>query len=71
MELRACCELSEERRLALQRAVATHTTMEHVARWVFSQTPPLDIVDIVRQDEFTHDVLVPLPDGLVLVYDST
>ena len=27
--------------------------------------------DVVVQDEFTHDVVVALTNGLVLVYDST
>lgn len=71
MALHILPEIPEARGQSLRALVSAHTTMERVARWAFSQRPPLDIVDIIRQDEFTHDVIVPLPDGLVLVYDST
>lgn len=29
------------------------------------------VANIVKQDEFTNDVIIPLKDGLVLVYDTT
>ena len=32
---------------------------------------PLVVADVIVQDEFTHDVVVPWRDGLVLVYDTT
>ncbi len=43
-------------------------TLEKVVRWV----APLggDVVDIVIQDEFTHDVVVEVG-GAFLVYDTT
>jgi hypothetical protein len=49
-------------------AGAELSTLEKVVRWV----APLggDIVDIVVQDEFTHDVVVAVA-GLWLVYDTT
>jgi len=31
----------------------------------------LVIADIVHMDEYTIDIVVPLADGLVLVYDTT
>jgi hypothetical protein len=31
----------------------------------------LDLHDVVQMDEYTLDVLVRLPDGLWLVYDTT
>jgi hypothetical protein len=49
-------------------AAGTHRTMEQVVRWC--ATVGRDVVDIVVQDEFTHDVVVVVP-GLFLVYDST
>jgi hypothetical protein len=33
--------------------------------------PPLAVDGIVTQDEYTHDVLVPLPGGRWLVFDTT
>jgi hypothetical protein len=32
---------------------------------------PSVVANIIVQDEFTHDVIVPYRDGLVLVYDTT
>jgi hypothetical protein len=32
---------------------------------------PTVVSNVVVQDEFTHDVVVPFRDGLVLVYDTT
>lgn len=32
---------------------------------------PAVIAEVIVQDEFTHDCIVPLRDGLVLVYDTT
>ena len=29
------------------------------------------VADVIVQDEFTHDVVVPWREGLVLVYDTT
>lgn len=46
-------------------------TLEHVTRWIYQQSPPLDIYDIITQDEFTHDVVIPMGKNLVLVYDCT
>jgi hypothetical protein len=44
-------------------------------RWALSHPPgtflPEVVAAVVLQDEFTHDVIVPWRDGLVLVYDTT
>ncbi len=32
---------------------------------------PSVVAQVIVQDEFTHDVIVPYRDGLVLVYDTT
>jgi hypothetical protein len=56
---------------SLEAAVAGHETLEDLLRWGRAQVPPVLIEQLVTQDEFTHDVLVPWPDGLTLVYDTT
>lgn len=45
-----------------------HRSLEQVlaAAWSWGT----DISDIIIQDEYTHDVIVPLPNGW-LVYDTT
>lgn len=53
-----------------ESVVLAFRTLDHMTRWAFSQSPTPDI-DVVAQDEFTHDVIVHLGDRLWLVFDST
>jgi hypothetical protein len=53
----------------LSRFVASHRTTEQLLR--AAQAAGLDVAAILEMDEYTLDILVPLPDGLVLVYDTT
>jgi hypothetical protein len=55
----------------LQLAVADHATLERVLEWGRTQTPPRRVEEIITQDEFTHDVLVPLDNSQYLAYDVT
>jgi len=55
----------------LAALLSSHRTLEHAVRHWLSQAPPVDVTDVVTQDEFTHDVLVRLPDRRVVVYDAT
>ena len=49
--------------------------LNDVMKWALSHPEgtfaPSVVVDVVVQDEYTHDVIVPYRDGLVLVYDTT
>lgn len=53
----------------------SHQSLEDVLRWGFAQPEAHRcrevIADLVVQDEFSHDVLVPWRDGLWLVYRAT
>lgn len=72
MVLRAHTDLDPATLERVRAVVAGHTTMERIVRWGYAQDPAVDILDVVVQDEFTHDVIVPTPAfGVVLVYDST
>lgn len=53
----------------LERFVAPHHTTEGIIRAL--DAAGLELADILEMDEYTLDLLVPLPDGLVLVYDTT
>jgi len=53
----------------LASAVARLATLEDVLHWGAAQRPPWDVVDVVVQDEFTHDVIVRGP--AYLVFDTT
>jgi hypothetical protein len=45
-------------------------TLADVVRFGLAQSPPQTIVDVVVQDEFTHDVVLPW-NGQYLVFDAT
>ncbi len=51
--------------------VGSPATLEEVVRWGLSRTPRRLVVDVVRQDEFSHDVVVEHAEGRYLVYDTT
>jgi hypothetical protein len=44
-------------------------TLEDVCRWAHARG--LDVHDAVAMDEFTFDVLVPVTERLILVFDTT
>lgn len=48
--------------------LAGQTILAHVVRWCAARGQP--IVDVVTQDEYTHDVIVPWG-ARWLVYDTT
>ena len=56
---------------ALKTVLQTHTTLERAVRHWLGQNPPVDVHDVIAQDEFTHDVVVLLPDHRAVVYDAT
>ncbi|HUM09928.1 MAG TPA: hypothetical protein VLT82_03160 [Myxococcaceae bacterium] len=62
--------LAEDVRRTLEHEVAPLRSLEQVVRWAFSRTPPSDVADVVVQDEFTHDVVIPWR-GVHLVFDTT
>jgi len=49
--------------------------LRDVMAWAFSCPRgtflPSVVDEVIVQDEFTHDVIVPWREGLVLVYDTT
>jgi len=55
--------------------LSTQDNLKDVMAWALSQPGgtfiPSVVAELIVQDEFTHDVIVPWRDGLVLVYDTT
>jgi hypothetical protein len=53
-------------RPALADRLAGVRTLEHVLDWLKAEGHPLGSLDLVTQDEYSHDLLVPVgPDWLV------
>jgi hypothetical protein len=42
-----------------------------VLRWGREQSPPRVVVEIITQDEYTHDVVVPFEGDHFLAFDAT
>jgi hypothetical protein len=55
--------------------LADQENLKDVMKWALSYSAgtfiPQIVADVIVQDEFTHDVVVPWHEGLVLVYDTT
>ena len=67
--------LSDEAVAAIAAELSDQENLKDVMAWALSSTPgtfnPSVVAEVIVQDEFTHDVIVPWRDGLVLVYDTT
>jgi len=63
--------LDPAERTQIEAAVSTHRGLDDIFAWGRAQRPPVHPADVVKQDEFTHDVLVPFPSGRWLVYGTT
>jgi hypothetical protein len=63
--------LDDEALVNLIREVSGQSSIRHVVDWLGRHQPPLKMEDMVTQDEFSHDIMVPYRGGLYLVYDST
>jgi len=61
--------LTDARARDLAREVGGHATLHDVLEWGFAQKPVRRVEEIITQDEYTHDVLVPLDAPLYLAYD--
>jgi hypothetical protein len=57
--------------MELLEAVSRHRTLSDAVAWGLAHTPPLVIAEVIVQDEYTHDVLLPYRDGRFIVYDAT
>ncbi|HKN68120.1 MAG TPA: hypothetical protein VJW73_17670 [Gemmatimonadaceae bacterium] len=46
-------------------------TLADVLGWARRATPPRHVAEIVTQDEYTHDIVVPWDGSHHLVFDAT
>lgn len=70
-ELRDRARTDPETLRAIAAVVDGHATLDQVVRWGLAATPERMVRDVVIQDEFTHDVVVPWSEERYLVYDTT
>jgi hypothetical protein len=70
-DLRNFAALSPGRLKALGHRLGPLATLERVLDWAAAQRPPRRVAQIVTQDEFTHDALIPLEPPLWLAFDVT
>ena len=74
MKISNPARLPEDEFAALEKVLAKHKTLGRVLTWAGGAPPgdflPQIVAEVVTQDEFTHDIIVPYRD-LFLVYDTT
>jgi hypothetical protein len=56
---------------ALRERLASHTWVKYGLDWFLGMAPPGPPADCIAQDEFSHDVPFPHPDGFWVVYECT
>ena len=51
--------------------VSALVTLADVLAWARRHSPPLQVEEIVTQDEYTHDVILPFDGSHFLAFDAT
>ena len=74
MKITNRAKLSENELAELESETARHQTLGRVLTWASAKPKddflPQIVAEVVTQDEFTHDVVIPYK-NLFLVYDTT
>lgn len=52
-------------------ALRERLTLADVLQWAREQVPARQVVEIITQDEYTHDVVLPFDGGHFLAFDAT
>ena len=63
--------MPREKRDQLALMVKPLGTLAEVIRWGLSLSPERSVVDVVIQDEYTHDVVMDWDDDRHLVFNTT
>lgn len=63
--------LGDAARSAIERTFGGFTMLHHMLDWGRDSEPRIDVDEIITMDEYTHDVLVRLPDQQYLAFDTT
>jgi hypothetical protein len=74
MKITNLADLPEKQFAEFGSELAKHKSLGHVLTWVSSQSKkdflPQVVAEVITQDEFTHDVIIPHK-NLFLIYDTT
>ena len=74
MRITNLANLSGEDFAEMENELAEHNTLGRVLSWASSKSKrdflPQIVAEVIAQDEFTHDVIVPYK-NLFLAYDTT
>ena len=54
-----------------EASFADRSTLADVLQWAREQSPPRSVAEIVTQDEYTHDVVLPFDGSHFLAFDAT
>jgi hypothetical protein len=71
IEVQAAGEIESRDLGRFQMALGSLRTLAAVLDWLRGQNPPRRVAEIVTQDEYTHDVIVPWAERLFLAFDAT
>jgi hypothetical protein len=75
MQVTNRANLSSEQLAQIESEFGAHRTLTEILNWGLRQPAgsvhPQIISDVIVQDEYSHDVIVPWRDGLVVVYGTT
>ena len=58
-------------RESILRELEPIATLAGAIPWALRQSPPAEFVQVVVQDEYTHDVIVRVAADLFVVFDTT
>jgi hypothetical protein len=55
----------------LEQELGRLETLGQVLRWTLARTPRAEFVNVVIQDEYTHDIIVRVAEGVFAAFDAT
>ncbi len=74
MKITNLANLSDEDFAEIEKELLKHKTLGRVLSWANTKSKgdflPQIVAEVITQDEFTHDIIVPYK-NLFLVYDTT
>jgi len=71
MQIHDFAGMTGEEREALSRVLEAQESLDDVFAWGRTQSPPITPEDVVIQDEFSYDALVPFAETRWVVYATT